>query len=137
MTEKPVSIRYGAYTLNFNTEEDFWKDFTDLARKMHGHGGVKKVIGEVAADWFLKYENKGGMDQFLDKEFVAEPNFASASYEQKLNYLKTLPTEKLESMRDEFHRLRIMTMALIDCNPQERKEFNKEFVAMYHNYKYR
>ena len=136
MTIKPVCLRFGSTSMNFKTEEEFWMSFTDLAKKVHGHGGVTKIMRELAVEWFAKYEGKAGnMDQFLDENYVPEPNLLNSSFEQKLHYLRTQPVDKLKDFRDELYRLRIMTMAMIDVSPEERKDFDKEYIAMYHNYK--
>ena len=133
MTNKPVSIRYGSYTLNFHTEEEFWKSFTSLTREMFGHGGTKKIIGELAAEWFSKYEGKvGNMDQFLDKNFIPEPNL-TASIEQKINFLKTQDDDTIHKAMDESYRLHIMCRALLDS--PNKNTFNMNYHEAWQRYK--
>jgi hypothetical protein len=75
-----------------------------------------------------------GLDRFVDSSFVPTPHI-DAGYDKVIEYMKTLSEdEKLETLRDEFYRYHTLSKALLAQKPDERRNFEMNYPALWKIY---
>lgn len=117
-------------------DKDTYNKFGVIAREMHGHGGINKLIWNFIKKTVDEHDGqKNGIENYFDQSFVPKPEI-DADFESKiLPWLRTLNDDKLHQMMRIFYPGHIFIKALQDTPQDQRLTAGFDYQMLWRQYR--
>ncbi|MDE1769233.1 MAG: hypothetical protein KGI28_01590 [Thaumarchaeota archaeon] len=117
-------------------DQDIYRKFGTIAKEMHGHGGINKLLWKFIEKTVREHDGqKNGLENYFDQNFIPVPQITDDFETKIIPYIRTLNDDGLTNVIKNLHRGSLFANALRDTPSDQRRTVEFDYMTIWRKYR--